>query len=118
MNLHPNFDFTAEELSVINDTLTKRYGKAIETQSVDIEFSSGAEAENETGSIPAIYWEHKGCHFIVAKTHDARYINQFFYGNEDQYGTGKEFYEDLSECIMTLLQVQADHELSKAGLIK
>jgi hypothetical protein len=28
------------------------------------------------------------------------------------YGTGVEEYDDLSECVVTLLQVQADHAAS------
>jgi hypothetical protein len=29
------------------------------------------------------------------------------------YGTGTEEYDDLSECMVTLLQVQADHVASE-----
>jgi hypothetical protein len=31
------------------------------------------------------------------------------------FGTGIEEYDDLSECLVTLLQVQADHAVRLAG---
>lgn len=103
-------DFTADELKYIDELLAKRYGKPVETQRADIEFGESSSAE-----CPAVYWEHNGCHFIVAKGEDKRFFNQFFYDEDEQYGTEKPFYDDLHQCVLTLLQVQADHELKKAG---
>jgi hypothetical protein len=31
------------------------------------------------------------------------------------YGPNVEVFDDLSECMVTLLQVQADHEADRAG---
>lgn len=103
-------DFSADEQKLIGDTLQKRYGNPVETQSVDIEFGDDKVAE-----CPAIYWEHNGCHFIIAKAEENKFFSQFFYDDDEQFGTEKPFYDDLSNCVMTLLQVQADHELKKAG---
>ncbi|MDH5602003.1 MAG: hypothetical protein OEY78_11955 [Gammaproteobacteria bacterium] len=103
-------DFSADELKYIDETLLKRYGNPVETQRADIEFGD----ENVT-ECPAIYWEHNGCHFIIAKGEDGKFFNQFFYDEDEQYGTEKPFYDDLHLCVMSLLKVQADHELKKAG---
>jgi hypothetical protein len=46
---------------------------------------------------------------VVVKTGDRRYRCQFFYRIHQMYGTGIEEYDDLTECVVTLLQVQADH---------
>ena len=103
-------DFSADELKFIDETLMQRYGNPVETERADIDFGDDKVAE-----CPAIYWEHNGCHFIVAKGEDGKFFNQFFYDDDEQFGTEKPFYDDLHLCVMTLLQVQADHELKKAG---
>jgi hypothetical protein len=46
---------------------------------------------------------------VVVKTGDRNYRCQFFYRIHQMYGTGVEEYDDLTECMVTLLQVQADH---------
>ena len=33
-----------------------------------------------------------------------------------QYGTGKESFDNLGDCVVTLLQVQADHEQQMKGI--
>jgi hypothetical protein len=102
-------DFSADELKLIDDALEKRYGNPVETERVDIEFGDADVAES-----PAVYWEHNGCHFIVAKGEDNKFFHQFFYDDDVQYGTEKPF-DDLNNCVMSLLQAQANHELKKAG---
>lgn len=48
-----------------------------------------------------------------AKTGEPRYRCQFYYRVRQMYGTGEEEYDDLSECMVTLLQVQADFVASQ-----
>jgi hypothetical protein len=109
-------DFTDEELKLISDTLSERFGKSIETQLADIELpvDNGDEAPVPCA---AVYWEEKGCHFIAAKTSDNKFFSQFFYGDDEQFVTEKPFYDDLHSCVMSLLKVQADHELKESGLL-
>jgi len=47
-----------------------------------------------------------------------RYRCQFFYRGYQQYGTGVHEYDDLSECMVSLLQAQADHEARERGDIE
>lgn len=62
---------------------------------------------------PTLYWEVDGCHFVVCKTGDSKYHCQFFYGKNEQYGTGIDSYSDILECVISLIRVQADHEVKK-----
>jgi hypothetical protein len=101
-------DFTDSELWIIRTTLVERYGKEIEPQLADTELRLSPYA-TELTVCPAAYWEHDGCHFIVCKTGSSRYRCQFYYRVNAMYGTGIEEFDDLSECMVTLLQVQADH---------
>ena len=102
-------DFTKSELWIIKTTLQERYGEAIEPMLGDTELRLNPYA-TELTPCPAAYWEHAGCHFIVCKTGESNYRCQFYYRVHQMYGTGVEEYDDLSECAVTLLQVQADHE--------
>jgi hypothetical protein len=117
MNDTSSNDFTSEELNLIHDILARRYGAPVETQQADIEVGND-EDDRELTECPAVYWEHKDCHFILAKAADDKFFSQFFYGDSEQFGTGKPFYDDLHNCVITLLQVQADYELNKAGVLE
>ena len=101
-------DFTESELWIIKTTLEERYGEVIEPMLGDTELRLNPYA-TELTPCPAAYWEHQGCHFIICKTGDSKYRCQFYYRVHQMYGTGVEEYDDLSECMVTLLQVQSDY---------
>ncbi|MDH5408128.1 MAG: hypothetical protein OEY00_05910 [Gammaproteobacteria bacterium] len=109
-------DFTEAEAKTIDDILVERYGKAVKTEHADIEMPS--KDDELVYACPAIYWEQSGCHFIIAKTGEGEFASQFFYGAEEQFNTGQEFYDDVRECLIATLRVQANHELKKKGAIE
>ncbi len=104
---------TEGELWTIRTTLEERYGEAIEPTLADTELRLSPH-NTELALCPTAYWEHEGCHFVICKTGDKSYRCQFFYRSYEMYGTGIEEFDDLSECTVTLLQVQADHAASMA----
>ncbi|WP_455208097.1 hypothetical protein [Kaarinaea lacus] len=57
----------------------------------------------------------RDCHFVVSKPGKMRYYAQFYYKGSEQFGTGIREFDNLFECVTTLLRVQADHELSKSN---
>lgn len=63
---------------------------------------------------PALVWSERGCNFVIVKIGEQRYWGQFFYVLYQQFGTnfgtGREEYDHIGDCVVTLLQVQADHE--------
>ena len=61
-------------------------------------------------SCPTLFWEVDGCHFILCKLPGDKFHCQFFYRNNKQFGTGIHQYNDLLDCLVALLRVQADHE--------
>ncbi len=100
-------DFNKNELWIINDTLQQRYGKEIEIQFADSELRLNPHS-TELSICPTIFWTDGKANFVVIKIGESRYRCQFFYRVHQQYGTGIEEYADLTECIVSLLQVQAD----------
>ena len=101
-------DFTTSELWIIRTTLAERYGKEIELELADTELRLNPYA-SELTTCPAAFWQQDGCHFIICKTGAPRYRCQFYYRVHEMFGTGIEEFDDLSECVVTLLQVQADY---------
>ena len=102
-------DFTENELWIIRSTLKERYAQEVplEPAETEIRLRSGAK---ELTVCPAVYWEARGAHFIVVKSGESRYRCQFYYRLHEMFGTGVEEFDDLGDCVITLLQVQADHE--------
>jgi hypothetical protein len=60
--------------------------------------------------------ERMGANFVVSKVAGTQYHCQFFYRGYEQFGTGRTRYDDLTECVVALLQAQADHERDRNEL--
>ncbi len=102
-------DFNDTELWVTRCALTERYGKAVALELADSELRLDPESTVLT-ACPTIFWSERGANFVVFKIGEGRYRCQFFYGPNEQYGTGRDAYDDIGECVTHLLQWQADHE--------
>lgn len=106
-------DFTEQELSVADAVLEERYGRPVTPELAQSELRLDRHAF-ELVSCPTLYWSERACHFVVFKTGPSRYRCQFFYRIREVYGTGIEEYDDLGDCMLTLLRVQSDHERDRA----
>lgn len=107
-------DITETELWVIQTTLKERFGRDIETQLADSEVRL-SPSDRELSQCPLVFWQADGCNYVVIKAGDRRYRCQFFYRNYQQYGTGVHEYDDLTECMVSLLQAQADYTAKERG---
>lgn len=113
MSIIPDFD--SSEIDVINKTLQERYGKSIELQMADSELRLDPDATQLT-LCPTVYWKHDECNFVICKIGKSRYHCLFYYSANEQVGTGKKEYDDILECVVSLVRVQADYELERQGL--
>ena len=109
-------DITKTEQWILKNTMKERYGKDIEISHADAEIRL-QPADRELSACPAVYWQADDCNFVIFKTGERNYRRQFFYRGYQQYGTGVREYDDLSECAVTLPQVQADHHAREQGKI-
>ena len=108
-------DFTEAEQKLVSSLLQKRYAKLVPLQLADSELQLDP-ASGELASCPTFYWCERGAQFVVSKVADGRYRSLFFYSEAEQYGTGRAEYDDLEDCVVTLLQVQSDHERQLANI--
>ena len=66
--------------------------------------------DRELTLCPAIFWQVDDTSFVIVKVGEKRYRSQFYYRGYQQYGTGKSEFDDMTDCVVTLLQVHADKE--------
>ena len=101
-------DFTDTEWQLVSQILLERYSRLVPLQSADVELQLDPASAQLT-TCPSLYWNELGAEFIVAKLADQRYRCQFFYSTSEQFGTGRDVYDNLGDCVTNLLQLQADH---------
>jgi hypothetical protein len=108
-------DFNSAERWVIESALKERYGRLVQIELADSELRLDPDSPALT-SCPTVFWSERGCHFLIFKTGEDRYRSQFFYAEDEQYGTGRAQYDELAECVSLLLKLQADHEKERQGV--
>ncbi len=108
-------DLNNSELWIIETTLNERYGRPITVELAEVELRLDPNSTQLT-PCPAAYWKVDDCNFVICKTGDKRYRSQFFFRVHQHYGTGIPEFTDLTECVVTLLQVQADHVSKRDGI--
>jgi hypothetical protein len=109
---------TDAERWVVETALEERYGSRVEIEIADVELML-APGDEHLATCPSVYWEARGAAFVISKTAHSRYRSMFFYPGDfgaEQYGTGRAEYDDLADCVTTVLRVQADHEKERHGV--
>lgn len=99
--------FTPSDLALVQAILKERFGYDVEVQEVETEVRL-TPADRELTVCPSLFWKAEDCGFVVAKTGPASYRAMFYYSVKDRYGTGREEYDNLGDCVITLLKVQEE----------
>jgi hypothetical protein len=106
-------DITDAEQWAVSTTLKERWTElSIELQVADVEIRMHP-GDRELAECPALFWQVDEASFIVIKVAERVYRSQFYYRGFQQYGTGVQDFDDIAECVVTMLQVHADQEMSK-----
>ncbi len=108
-------DFNSAERWVIESALKERYGRIVAIELADSDLRLDPDTPVLT-TCPTVFWSERGCNFLIFKTGEDRYRCQFFYSDEEHFGTGRTEYDELAECVSLLLQLQADHEKQRQGV--
>ncbi len=107
-------DFSESDIWTIQQTLDERWGKdKVETQLADVDIRL-RPGDRELSTCPAVFWEFEDSNFVVFKIGRSTYKTQFYYKGRDQYGTAVPSFDNILDCIVTVLQVHADLESEKA----
>ncbi len=108
-------DFSDTERSLVESAVKERYGHAVPVEVADTELRIYPE-DRELTTCPCLFWKQRDCSFVIAKVSEVRFRSMFFYRVPQMFGTGREEYGDLGDCVLVLLRVQADHEKEQAGV--
>ena len=112
----PIADFSDSDLQLLGQILFERYARLVPIQSADAELQLDPQQETLT-LCPSLYWEERGANFVVIKIGDNRFRCQFFYSADEQFGTGRDFYDNLGDCVTNVLQIQADHHGTRSAAL-
>lgn len=94
-------------------TLKERWPDTdIELQAADVEIRMHQE-ERELTECPALFWQVDEANFIIFKVAERTYRSQFYYRGYQQYGSGIKDFDDIAECVVTMLQVHTDREATR-----
>lgn len=102
------------EIWIMRTTLRERYGQEIPIRLADSEIRLNP-SDRELTTCPICYWQVQNCNFVIFKIGERKYRCQFFFRLYQQYGTNIPEYDDLAECVVALLQTQADYEAKERG---
>lgn len=102
-------DFTETERWAIQSTVDERWRNgATRLREADVEVRLNP-ADTGLTSCPAMYCRVEHWNFVVFKSADHRYRCRFFSSRDlEQTGTGIDEYDDIADCVVTLLRTQAD----------
>lgn len=102
---------------VVESALRERYGRRVATELAETELRILPGDETLT-ACPTLYWEERGAAFVIVKVAEGRWRAMFFYPQdeiEEQFGAGRAEYDDLLDCVTSVLRAQADHEKERLG---
>ena len=103
-------DFSDTDVWTVQQTLDERWTQCkTEIQKAELEVRLH-RGDRELSICPALYWEYDSSHFVIFKIADSTYKAQFYYKGRDQYGTEVSSFDNILDCVVTLLQVHADLE--------
>ncbi len=108
-------EFKSNGIWIIESTLKERYAA---NDNISLKYADSEiridSSDRELTVCPVIFWEHESCSFVIIKTAEKNYRCQFFYRVHQQFGTGINNYDDITECVVTLLQALADRDSNQA----
>ena len=115
MPANPEID--GAERWVVESALRERYGRRVATELADTELRV-LPGDATLTACPTLYWEERGAAFVIVKVAEGRWRAMFFYPQdelEEQFGAGRTEYDDLLDCVTSVLRAQADHEKERLG---
>ena len=107
-------DFSETEQWIVRQTLQERYREPVAHQLADADVRLTPHSVELT-PVPVLLWTHNDCHFGIFKIDQSHYRAQFWYRGYEQFATDIPVFDDLGDCIIRLLQAQADHAATRRG---
>lgn len=109
-------EFSAADIKLVQATLKERFGAqvadGVEIKEVETEIRL-SPGDRELTVCPALFWIVGDCAFVVSRTGQAEYRAMFYYSVKDRFATGRETYDNLGDCVISLLKVQEEEDAKR-----
>ena len=109
--------FSASDIKLVQATLAERFGaevvRGVEIKEAETEIRL-SPGDRELTDCPALFWIVGDCAFVVSRSGQAAYRAMFYYSVKERFGTGQEEYDNLGDCLITLLKVQEEESAKRA----
>ena len=102
-------------MALMREALRERFGHAVAMDEVETEIRIHP-ADRDLTLCPALYWEEAGCRFVLSKTGVNQFRSMFFWSVRDRFSTGQEEYDNLGDCVVTLLKMQEDADAARKAM--
>ena len=103
-------DFSLFEINIAKDIINQRW-RGVDIDLADVEVSRNSSSESLP--YPAIVWEASKCTFVVIKVDESAYKCIYYYLGTQRFDTGVNEYDDLHDCVLSIMKVQANFLLTK-----
>ncbi len=100
-------DFSPTELHIIQSTLNERYGMSVEMHLADTEVALTPD-DHEAALCPTVFWREDESNFFVFKTGEDHFRCQFFQNPSEVFLTDPFEFNNVGDCVITLLQLESD----------
>jgi len=107
-------EFSTSEIRLVQATIKERFGREADIQEAETEIRL-SPGDRELTLCPALFWIVGDCAFVISRTGLSAFRAMFYYSVKDRFGTGKEEYDSLGDCIITLLKVQEEKDAERRG---
>ncbi len=103
-------DFSLLEINLAKNLVNDRW-RDVKIELADVEVSRSSKSESLP--YPALVWEASKCTFVVIKVDESAYKCIFYYLGTQRFDTGVNEYEDLHDCVLSIMKLQANFLLTK-----
>lgn len=103
-------DFSLFEKNIVKNLINERWS-GVDVELADVEVSRTSSGKSLP--YPALVWEASKCTFVVIKVDESAYKCIFYYLGTQRFDTGVNEYDDLNDCILSIMKVQANFLLTK-----
>lgn len=102
-------------MALMREALRERFAHTVEVNEVETEIRINP-ADRDLTICPALYWEEDGCRFVLSKTGVTQFRSMFFWSVRDRFSTGQEEYDNLGDCVVTLLKMQEAADAARKAM--
>ncbi len=106
-------DFSDDQLAAIQQLVNQRYASEVEIHLADSE-AQLTPGDDTLTQCPVLFWTARDCNFAILRVGADQFRSTYFYTPNEQFSTPQAIFTAVEDCVLAVLQAQADHERNLA----